>query len=68
MECGRSSAGNSRAEDGDGALRTNLQDHPLLPISYLNDQRSPFGADTLEEVALYQEGRGPLSAIIAEGF
>jgi choline dehydrogenase len=38
---------------------TGLQDHPLLPISYLTDQRSLFGAGSPEDVAAYQEGRGP---------
>jgi choline dehydrogenase len=46
---------------------TNLQDHPLLPISYLTDERSLFGAGTPEDVALYQEGRGPLTSNVAEG-
>lgn len=47
--------------------RTNLQDHPLLPISYLTDERSLFGAGSPEDVALYQEGRGPLTSNVAEG-
>ena len=38
---------------------TNLQDHPLLPMSYLTDERSLFGAGSPEDLALYQEGRGP---------
>jgi choline dehydrogenase-like flavoprotein len=46
---------------------TNLQDHPLLPMSYLTDERSLFGAGSSEDVALYQEGRGPLTSNIAEG-
>ena len=46
---------------------TNLQDHPLLPMSYLTDQRSLFGAGSPEDVALYQEGRGPLTSNVAEG-
>jgi choline dehydrogenase len=46
---------------------TNLQDHPLLPMSYLTEQRSLFGAGSLEDVALYQKGRGPLTSNIAEG-
>jgi choline dehydrogenase len=44
-----------------------LQDHPLLPMSYLTDERSLFGAGTPEDVALYQEGRGPLTSNVAEG-
>jgi choline dehydrogenase len=46
---------------------TNLQDHPLLPLSYLTDERSLFGAGSAEDVALYQKGRGPLTSNIAEG-
>src|SRR5205814_3934792 len=46
---------------------TNLQDHPLLPMSYLTDDRSLFGAGSADDVALYQEGRGPLTSNIAEG-
>jgi choline dehydrogenase-like flavoprotein len=46
---------------------TNLQDHPLLAISYLTDERSLFGAGTPEDVELYQEGRGPLTSNVAEG-
>jgi choline dehydrogenase len=45
----------------------NLQDHPLLPMSYLTDERSLFGAGTPEDIALYQQGRGPLTSNIAEG-
>jgi choline dehydrogenase-like flavoprotein len=45
----------------------NLQDHPLLPIVYLTDERSLFGAGSPEDVALYGEGRGPLTSNIAEG-
>jgi choline dehydrogenase len=45
---------------------TNLQDHPLLPMSYLTDERSLFGAGSPEDVALYQEGRGPLTSNVAE--
>jgi choline dehydrogenase len=44
-----------------------LQDHPLLPMSYLTDERSLFGAGTPEDVALYHEGRGPLTSNVAEG-
>ena len=44
-----------------------LQDHPLLPMSYLTDERSLFGAGTPEDVALYREGRGPLTSNVAEG-
>jgi choline dehydrogenase-like flavoprotein len=46
---------------------TNLQDHPLLPISYLTDERSLFGAGSSEDMALYKDGRGPLTSNIAEG-
>jgi choline dehydrogenase len=46
---------------------TNLQDHVLLPMSYLTDERSLFGAGSPEDVALYQEGRGPLASNVAEG-
>jgi choline dehydrogenase-like flavoprotein len=46
---------------------TNLQDHPLLPMSYLTDERSLFGAGSPEDVALYQEGCGPLTSNVAEG-
>jgi choline dehydrogenase len=46
---------------------TNLQDHPLLVISYLTHERSLFGAGSPEDIALYQEGRGPLTSNIAEG-
>ena len=46
---------------------TNLQDHPLLPMSFLTDERSLFGAGSPEDVALYREGRGPLTSNIAEG-
>jgi choline dehydrogenase-like flavoprotein len=46
---------------------TNLQDHPLLPMSYLTNERSLFGAGSPEDVALYQDGRGPLTSNVAEG-
>jgi choline dehydrogenase-like flavoprotein len=46
---------------------TNLQDHPLLPMSYLTDERSLLGVGSPENAALYQEGRGPLTSNIAEG-
>ena len=46
---------------------TNLQDHPLLPMSYLTDEKSLFGAGTPEDVALYRKGCGPLTSNIAEG-
>jgi choline dehydrogenase-like flavoprotein len=45
----------------------NLQDHPLLPMSYLTDEKSLFGAGSAEDMALYQKGRGPLTSNIAEG-
>jgi choline dehydrogenase-like flavoprotein len=44
-----------------------LQDHPLLPVVYLTDEKSLFGAGSPEDVALYQQGRGPLTSNIAEG-
>jgi choline dehydrogenase-like flavoprotein len=46
---------------------TNLQDHPLLPMSYLTDERSLFGAGSPEDLALYQKGHGPLTSNVAEG-
>jgi choline dehydrogenase len=51
----------------DLSVGTNLQDHPLLPMSYLTDERSLFGAGSPEDVALYREGRGPLTSNVAEG-
>lgn len=45
---------------------TNLQDHPLLPMSYLTDERSLFGAGSPEDLALYQKGHGPLTSNVAE--
>jgi choline dehydrogenase-like flavoprotein len=45
----------------------NLQDHPLLPMSYLTDERSLFGAGSAEDISLFQEGRGPLTSNLAEG-
>ena len=46
---------------------TNLQDHPLLPMSYLTDKRSLFGAGSPEDLAFYKEGHGPLTSNVAEG-
>jgi choline dehydrogenase-like flavoprotein len=46
---------------------TNLQDHPLLPLSYVTKERSLFGAGSPEDVARYQDGRGPLTSNVAEG-
>jgi choline dehydrogenase len=46
---------------------TNLQDHPLLAMSYLTEERSLFGVGSPEDVALYREGRGPLTSNVAEG-
>jgi choline dehydrogenase-like flavoprotein len=46
---------------------SNLQDHPMAPMSYLTDEKSLFGAGSPEDVALYREGRGPLTSNIAEG-
>jgi len=45
---------------------TNLQDHPLLPMSYLTDAKSLSGAVSPEDVALFKQGRGPLTSNIAE--
>src|ERR1700751_1626563 len=45
----------------------NLQDHPLLAMSYFTDEKSLFGAGSPEDAALYQEGRGPLTSNVAEG-
>jgi choline dehydrogenase-like flavoprotein len=45
---------------------TNLQDHPMLPMSYLTDERSLFDAGSPEDLALYREGRGPLTSNIAQ--
>jgi choline dehydrogenase-like flavoprotein len=45
----------------------NLQDHSLLPMSYLTDERSLFGAGSSEDAALYRQGRGPLTSNIGEG-
>src|SRR4029077_18958582 len=36
-------------------------------MSYLTDERSLFGAGSPEDVALYKEGRGPLTSNVAEG-
>ena len=36
-------------------------------MSYLTDERSLFGAGSPEDVALYREGRGPLTSNVAEG-
>jgi choline dehydrogenase len=45
-----------------------LQDHPLLPMTYLTNEKSLFGAGSQEDMALFRsEGRGPLSSNIAEG-
>src|SRR5580658_9329033 len=46
---------------------TYLQDHPLLPMSYLTDERSLFRAGSPEDVALFKEGHGPLTSNVAEG-
>jgi choline dehydrogenase len=45
----------------------NLQDHPLLPINYFTNEKSLFGAGSPEDLALYKEGRGPLTSNVAEG-
>jgi choline dehydrogenase len=45
---------------------TYLQDHPLLPMSYLTDDKSLFGAGSPEDLALFKEGHGPLTSNIAE--
>jgi choline dehydrogenase-like flavoprotein len=36
-------------------------------MTYLSDEKSLFGAGSPEDVALYQEGRGPLTSNVAEG-
>jgi choline dehydrogenase len=46
---------------------TNLQDHPLLPMSYFTDERSLFGAGSAEDLEFYKEGHGPLTSNVAEG-
>jgi choline dehydrogenase-like flavoprotein len=46
---------------------TNLQDHTLLPMSYLTNERSLLGAGSSEDAALYRQGRGPLTSNIGEG-
>jgi choline dehydrogenase len=51
----------------DFPVGTNLQDHPLLPVSWLTDERSLFGAGSPEDVALFEQGRGPLTSNVAEG-
>ena len=68
----------SGAGCGHGVLLS-ARDSPILPqlallvkcrdpsISYLTDERSPFGAGSPEDLALYQEGRDPLTSNIAEG-
>jgi len=45
----------------------NLQDHPLLPMSYFTGEKSLFGASSPEDMALYLEGHGPLTSNVAEG-
>jgi len=45
----------------------NLQDHPLLPMSYFTGEKSLFGSGSSEDMALYQEGHGPLTSNVAEG-
>jgi choline dehydrogenase len=45
----------------------NLQDHPMLLMSYLTHDKSLLGAGSPEDVALYQHGRGPLTSNLAEG-
>jgi choline dehydrogenase-like flavoprotein len=39
----------------------------MAPMSYLTDEKSLFDAGSPEDVALYGEGRGPLTSNIAEG-
>jgi len=46
---------------------SNLQDHPLLPMSYLTDESSLYGAGSSENAALFLQGRGPLTSNVAEG-
>jgi choline dehydrogenase-like flavoprotein len=38
---------------------SNLQDHPLLPISYLTDETSLFGAGTPEDLASTRRAAAP---------
>jgi choline dehydrogenase-like flavoprotein len=45
---------------------SNLQDHPLLPLTYLTDESSLLAAGTAENAALFGEGRGPLTSNIGE--
>ena len=45
----------------------NLQDHPMLPISWLTGGGSLFDAGSPEDVAQFQQGRGPLTSNVAEG-
>jgi choline dehydrogenase-like flavoprotein len=39
---------------------SNLQDHPLLPMSYLTEEKSLFGAGSPEDVAPLPGGLRPL--------
>jgi choline dehydrogenase len=45
----------------------NLQDHPLLPMSWRTDEASLLGAGSAADVDLFQQGSGPLTSNIAEG-
>jgi choline dehydrogenase len=44
----------------------NLQDHCMTQLNYLTDERSLFGVLTAENLALLDEGRGPLTSNIPE--
>jgi choline dehydrogenase len=43
-----------------------LQDHCMAQVNYLTDEPSLFGVTTPENVALLEEGRGPLTSNIPE--
>ena len=46
----------------------NLQDHPVVFLSYLTDEPTLFGVGSDTDVALYQtQQRGPMSSNIGEG-
>jgi choline dehydrogenase len=46
----------------------NLQDHPVVYLSYLTDEPTLFGVGSDADVALYQtQKRGPMSTNIGEG-
>jgi choline dehydrogenase-like flavoprotein len=45
----------------------NLQDHPVVFLSYFTDESTLFGVGSDTDVALYQTQRGPMSSNIGEG-